>query len=142
VSAYLDASALVPTLVDEPASAIMVAFIEQYSVTLVVSEFAAAEVSSALSRLVRTGTMTADEAKARLIAFDAWRRTGSEPADIRASDIWLANTYVRRFDLMLRAPDALHAAVCRRLDLTLVTSDRRLATAAREFGVNVIVPAA
>lgn len=49
----------------------MVGFIEQYTVTLVVSEFAAAEVASALSRLVRTGAMTADEAKARLIAFDA-----------------------------------------------------------------------
>ena len=142
MSAYLDASALVPTLVDEPASATMVAFFEQYRVTLVVSEFAAAEVASALSRLVRTGTMTADEAKARLIAFDAWRSTGTEPVEFHATDMRAANIYVRRFDLMLRAPDALHAAICRRLDLTLVTLDRRLATAARELGVAVIVPVA
>lgn len=120
----------------------MVAFLEEYRVTLVVSEFASAEVASALSRLVRIGTMTADEAKARLIAFDAWRSEGSHPVDILASDMGLANTYVRQFDLMLRAPDALHAAICRRLDLTLVTLDRRLATAARALGVNVIVPAA
>jgi predicted nucleic acid-binding protein len=142
VTAYLDASALVPTLVDEPASAIMVAFIEQCSVTLVVSEFATAEVASALSRLVRTDTMTADEATARLIAFDSWRSTASEPVDISASDMRLANTYARRFDLMLRAPDALHAAICSRLNLTLVTLDRRLAKAARELGIDVSAPAA
>jgi hypothetical protein len=47
---------------------------------------------------------------------------------------------VRRFDLLLRAPDALHAAICRRLDLTLVTLDQRLAKAAREVGIEVNVP--
>jgi uncharacterized protein len=141
VSAYLDASVLVPTLVEEPGSLAVVAFIEQYSATIVVSEFAAAEVASALSRLVRTGTVTADEAKARLVAFDAWRSTGSEPVDVQAADFRRANIYVRQFDLMLRAPDALHAAICRRLDLTLLTLDHRLAHAAVERGIHVSIPA-
>jgi uncharacterized protein len=52
----------------------------------------------------------------------------------------LANTYVRRFKLKLRAPDALHAAICRRLELQLATLDRRLAAAARALGINVVVP--
>jgi predicted nucleic acid-binding protein len=43
---------------------------------------------------------------------------------------------------MLRAPDALHAAICRRLDLILVTLDRRLAKAALELGIDVTIPAA
>jgi hypothetical protein len=64
----------------------------------------------------------------------------TEPIDIQPSDARLANTYVRRFDLLLRAPDALHAAICRRLDLTLVTLDQRLAKAAREVGIEVNVP--
>ena len=38
------------------------------------------------------------------------------------------------------APDALHAAVCRRLGLTLVTLDRRLGAAARELGLDVRIP--
>ena len=42
---------------------------------------------------------------------------------------------------MLRAPDALHAAICRRLGLTLVTLDRRLEAAARRLGLTVQVPA-
>ena len=52
-----------------------------------------------------------------------------------------ADAYVRRFDLALRAPDALHLAVVQRLDLSLITLDRRLATAARELGVGVEMPA-
>ena len=64
----------------------------------------------------------------------------SSPADIRGSDIRLAAAYVRRFDLALRAPDALHPAVAERLSVPLVTLDRRLATAARELGVSVEDP--
>ncbi len=54
-----------------------------------------------------------------------------------ASDARLAHVFVRRFDLMLRAPDALHAALCRRADLRLVTLNKRLANAAETLGVRV-----
>ena len=61
-------------------------------------------------------------------------------AEIHAADVRLADAYVRRFDLGLRTPDALHLAIAHRLDATLLTLDRRLATAARELGVAVEVP--
>jgi hypothetical protein len=70
----------------------------------------------------------------------AWRAVMSLPVDITASDARPADIYARRFDLGLRAPDALHLAIARRLDATLVTLDRRLATAARELGVPVEDP--
>jgi predicted nucleic acid-binding protein len=140
VSAYLDASALVATLVREPGSAAIDTFLAQYDGSLGVSEFAAAEVASALFRLVRTHLITQVDADARLSDFDSWRSIRTEPIDIEPSDARLGNSYVRRFDLMLRAPDALHAAICRRLHLTLVTLDQRLAKAARELGIEVRVP--
>ena len=62
-------------------------------------------------------------------------------AEIHAADVRLADAYVRRFDLGLRTPDALHLAIARRLDATLVTLDPRLAIAARELGVAVEEPA-
>ena len=62
------------------------------------------------------------------------------PADIHGVDVRLAYAYVRRFDLALRAPDALHIAIDRRLDVSLATVDRRLAAAAGELGVTVEVP--
>jgi predicted nucleic acid-binding protein len=42
-------------------------------------------------------------------------------------------------DLKLRAPAALHAAMCRRLGLQLATLDRRLAAAARALEISVVV---
>jgi predicted nucleic acid-binding protein len=45
-----------------------------------------------------------------------------------------------RFELAMRAPDALHFAMVRRLDANLITLDRRLAAAARGLGIAVETP--
>jgi predicted nucleic acid-binding protein len=135
VTAYLDASAILPILIEESGSSVVDRFITEGDEALVISEFAAAEVASALSRLVRTGILDVADAASRLADFDAWRAASTDDLDMQASDIRLANVFVRRFDLMLRTPDALHAAACRRENLTLVTFDKRLASAAEELGV-------
>ena len=140
MSAYLDASTLVPTLTVELHSDAVQAFLRGYTEPLAVSDFAAAEVACVLSRLVRTGVMEANEAQARSTDFDTWRGVATQIAEIEAVDIRMASIYVRRFDLMLRAPDALHVAISYRLGLTLVTLDRGLADAAHELGIGVIVP--
>ncbi|HET7879583.1 MAG TPA: type II toxin-antitoxin system VapC family toxin [Acetobacteraceae bacterium] len=139
---YLDASVLVPTIVEEQTSPTVIEFLIARTDTLMISELAAAEVASALSRLVCMERLARAEASDRLIDFDAWRTAEAENTDLESVDCRLANTYVRRFDLKLRAPDALHAAICRRLELRLVTLDRRLAAAARELGIAVAVPGA
>ena len=135
MSAYLDASILLPTLIAEPMTEAVYDYLGADHQELLISDFAAAEVASALSRLVRMALLTEADASARLADFDAWRAAMSLPVDIRASDARLAYVYVRRFDLGLRAPDALHLAIARRLDATLVTLDRRLTAAARELGI-------
>lgn len=45
-----------------------------------------------------------------------------------------------RFDLNLRAGDALHLAICRHAGATLLTYDRLLLGAASAFGVNALNP--
>jgi predicted nucleic acid-binding protein len=135
----LDASFLVPFLVEEPASDAVKAYLATRPDRLI-SDFAAAEVASALSRLVRTGLLTAGQGAARLADFDAWRAAVSSTADIHAADVRLAYAYVRRFDLALRVPDALHLAIVNRLQATLVTLDRRLERAAWELGIGVEMP--
>ena len=137
MSVYLDASVILPTLIEVAASALVDRFMNDLDEDLIVSEFAAAEVASALSRLVRTGLLDREDASRRLADFDAWRAAAARDLDLQASDVRLANVFVRRFDLMLRAPDALHAAACRREDHLLVTLDKRLAAAALELGVQV-----
>jgi predicted nucleic acid-binding protein len=137
LSVYLDASVILPTLIEEAGSALVDRFMAELNDDLIVSEFASAEVASALSRLVRTGLLDRDDASLRLADFDAWRAAAARDLDLQPADVRLANVFVRRFDLMLRAPDALHAAACRREDHLLVTLDRRLALAAVELGVRV-----
>jgi hypothetical protein len=137
LSSYLDPSVLLPTLIAEPATEAVYDYLSADSRQLLISDFAAAEVASAL---VRLALLTDADASARLADLDAWRAAMSSPVDIAASDARLACIYARRFDLGLRAPDALHLAIARRLDATLVTLDRRLTTAAHELGVPVEDP--
>ncbi len=55
-------------------------------------------------------------------------------------DMATAGRILERFELGLRAGDALHLAIARRLREPLVTFDRRLAAAAEAVGVEVVVP--
>ena len=140
MSAYIDTSVLLPTLIAEASTEAVYNYLGTANQELLISDFGAAEVASALSRLVRMLTLTGEDASARLADFDAWRAAMSSPVDIQPVDSRLAYIFVRRFELQLRAPDALHLAIVRRLDATLVTLDRRLADAARELGVAVEMP--
>jgi uncharacterized protein len=137
LTCYLDASVMLPILVKEPASAVVDAFMSNVRQELWVSDFAAAEVASGVSRLVRAGRLQAIDGAACLSDFDVWRAAMTRAVEIHAVDVRLAGAYVRRFDLALRAPDALHLAITRRLDVALATLDRRMAGAARELGVAV-----
>lgn len=137
MSFYLDASAILPTLIVEPTSIAVTRFLSETDHTLIVSEFAAAEVASALSRLTRMGSLDRDQAMSHLSDLDMWRSAFTENIDFSPSDVRLASQFVRRFDLTLRAPDALHAALCRRGDHVLMTLDKRLAAAATRLGLQV-----
>ncbi len=140
MSLYLDASVLLPTLVDEGSSEAVDALMERLDSAPVVSDFAVGEVASALSRLVRMRHLDASDVRARLSDFDAWRATDSAPQDVEPADIRLAAVFVRRLELGLRMPDAVHAALCRRLGHTLVTLDVRLAGAASALGIEILIP--
>lgn len=141
MSAYLDASVLVPALRPEPSTHITSAYFRRVTQTVIVSDLVAAEVSSAMSRLVRTGTLSQALGEQSLAAFDVLRATFAERVSVDPADIVRAEIIVRRFDLMLKAPDAIHIAVAQRLGATLVTLDRRLAASARALGWPVDIPA-
>jgi len=138
--AYLDASVIMPTLVAEPLSPAVDSFMLMDAWERTVSDFGAAEVASVLSRLVRMSVLTSAAAQGKLADFETWRAADTSPVDLQASDAHLAHTYVSRFELKLRAPDALHLAIAKRLGATLVTLDQRLAAAATALGIPVEIP--
>jgi predicted nucleic acid-binding protein len=140
MTAYLDASVLLPTLVNEKASEAVDTFLLATSHDLPIGDFAGAEVASAMSRLVRANLLDTTDATTRLTAFDTWRAALTSTPAMATTDARLADVFVRRFVPMLRAPDALHVAICRRLDLTHVSLDRRLADAARALGLRAQIP--
>jgi predicted nucleic acid-binding protein len=134
---YLDASVLVALLTTDPLTARADAFMRAQAPVIVISSFAAAEVVSAVARRVRTREISADEAKATFSAMDAWiaRKGGRTPtinADVRRADV-----VMRRLDLNLRTPDALHIAIAERLGAEMATFDDRMVAAARVLGLSV-----
>ena len=140
MSVYLDASVVIPKLVEEPDTAAVDAYLAGNPEDRLVSDFAAAEVASVFSRLIRIGQLSVAEASAALADFEIWRATNSSPVEVHAGDVRLAYAHVRRFDLALRAPDALHLAIARRTGAKLVTFDRRLLRAASALGITAEMP--
>jgi uncharacterized protein len=139
VLVYLDTSTILPLLVDDAHTPIMQDWLVGVSVSVTLSDFAAAEFAAAISRGLRIGRFRARAADTALAQFDQWRlerqqrRTSSE-------DIVACERLVRDFRLKLNAPDALHLAIARADDVPLVTFDQRLAAAARAVNHRVIVP--
>jgi len=134
---YLDASVLLPTLINEPGSTSVDRLLGQSTGALFISEFAVAEVASALSRCVRTRRLDDEDARERLADFDTWRQARAENIDVENTDVRSAGLIVRQFKLMLRTPDALHIAICHRLGASMATLDRKLAAASDTLGVSV-----
>ena len=137
--AYLDTSVLVSLLWQDAHTPRAQAYVAAARPSLVVSDLACAEFAAAAARLVRMAQMTQNEALALFGLFDAWTaRQGQRVAAVPA-DLALATAWLRRLDLNLRVPDALHIALADRLEATLVTFDDGMAAAARTLGVTVAV---
>jgi uncharacterized protein len=133
LSLYLDTSVLVAMFVEEAGTARAQTTIAGQA--LLVSDFAAAEFSSAISRRVRTGDVPVVDGPAILAAFDAWTAQASTRVVLDPSDGAASVAFVRRFELGLRAPDALHLAAALRLGAKLFTFDERMAVAAAALGL-------
>jgi len=140
VSFYLDASVVVPTLVLQASSLAASGFLRSAADALLLADFTEGEVASAVSRLVRMRELTQSQGVAALADFDRWRLAETTPLEIEPADIQDAIRLVRRFELMLRTPDALHLAIAARSSAALVTLDDRLATAAQAIGLPVHTP--
>ena len=140
MSFYLDASALVALLTVEPLSGRADNFIASVREPLIVSDLASAEFASAIARRVRMRETTLAEARADLADFDLWVMRFTQRAEAGAVDIATAITFLRRLDLPLKTPDAIHIAIAQRVGATLVTFDRQMAASARALGTPVATP--
>lgn len=137
MTVYLDTSVIVPLFMDEAFSSRSHDFLRSRAPVCLVSDFAAAEFSSALARRVRMGELIVDRARIAFGLFDDWMPRAAQQVETAATDISAAAAFIRRLDLPLRTPDALHIAIARRMGASLVTFDDGMAAAARILGVAV-----
>ena len=137
MSLYLDASVLVTLFVIDPLSARAEAFWSAHPEIVIVSDFAVAESSSAVGRRVRTRDLTREDGQLAFSNLDTWVARSAYREEVTTADIDAATRIVRRLDVNLRTPDAIHIAIARRLEATLVTFDRSMAAGARALGTTV-----
>jgi len=137
---YLDASLLTSLITEEDRSSrVQRWFDEQDADALVISPWCVTEVASALSVKERTGDLrSSDRARANgLMAAIAAEGVGM--SDIVTADFEAAAGMCARADLALRAGDALHLAIVRRLRATLHTLDEGQAAAARALSIGAVI---
>jgi uncharacterized protein len=136
LSGYLDTNTIIGLLTADPLTARVNAALRQGFGELIVSDFAAAEFAGVIGRKLRTGIIARQYALDALTALDQLSLRVSRVAS-EAGDILRAGAFLRRFDLPLQTPDAIHIAITHRVGATLVTFDRRMAAAARTLGLSV-----
>jgi predicted nucleic acid-binding protein len=137
LSVYFDTSVLVALFTDNPFSNRAQTAFRGRRIGLTSSDFAAAEFASAVSRHVRMRELSIRDAREALADFDIWQarmalRVESTPADVRAAEAML-----RRLNLPLRTPDAIHIAIAQRIGAELATFDVKLAESARALGTQI-----
>jgi predicted nucleic acid-binding protein len=138
VSVYLDASVLVSLFVRDANSDKADRALRAVRQMLIVSDFAAAEFASGISQHVRTRSIPASDARVAFSEFDEWTGRETERMEISNADVDNAATLLRRLDLPLRTPDALHVVMVQRNGSRLLTFDKTMAAAARALGIAVI----
>jgi predicted nucleic acid-binding protein len=140
VSLYLDASLVIALLTDDALHARADRFASSDPGAFIISDLATAEFASALGRQVRMGAISIEEARAGLAALDVWTRRAANQVETTSVDIAVASSFLRRLDLPLKTPDAIHIAIAQRIGATLVTFDRQMAASARALGTPVATP--
>lgn len=138
MSAYLDASVIVPLVLTDAFSARATALLRTLNTALIISDWAGLEVSNVIARQARIGAIGRDESLAAIENFDLWRGKATSIAETSALDVAVATQFVRRPDLTLRGPDALHLAITQRVGAVLCTFDARMGAAATSLGLTLV----
>ncbi len=138
MSVYLDVNVIVALFAVDPLNERTDRALRSVRDTLVVSDLACTEFSSVIARRVRTRDLRTDEAQTAFANFDLWCASQTQRVEIEGADVAHATALVRRFDVALRTPDALHIAIAERTGCTLLTFDRAMAKAARGLGIEIV----
>jgi predicted nucleic acid-binding protein len=140
---YLDASLVVSALTSEGASRQSQAWLGQQDPQgLLISEWTVTEVSSALGIKLRTGQLTLGERAGALALFQRMTALSFTVVSVGSPHFRMATGYMDRYELGLRASDALHLAIAADKSAQMCTLDHRMASAGPALGVPTILVSA
>lgn len=134
---YLDTSAVIALLTVDAFSEAAAARLSANAMPLAVSDFTTAEVYAVLAVQARRGDIAEAQRDAAAMRYDRFRVVEAQCYALHADDVRLAGQFVRRFDLKLRAPDAMHLAICRRIGTRLLSFDDDQCAAAVQLGISL-----
>lgn len=134
---YLDTSVLVPLFSHDRLAARSEQLLRSPKLSLFISDLGSTEFASAIARKMRTGEVSKADAEVAFANYDRWRINLPTMVPASSEDISAAESFIRRLDLNLRAPDAIHIAIALPAGLPLATFDERMAACARDLGLAV-----
>lgn len=133
---YLDTSVVVAYYLPEPLSH-QAQRILQTQTRPTISELVEVEMFSALSLRVRTGSLSREDALKVSDLFVSHLRAGVYTRlHVRAGHYRRARELIGRFDLPLKAMDALHLAIASTEEVRLLTADQQLGRNASALGID------
>jgi predicted nucleic acid-binding protein len=138
VSVYFDTNVLVALFSDDALSGRADRIVGALGATVIVSDFAAAEFSAVIAIRTRSRDLSSSEAHTAFSNFDAWCARDTQRLEIESKDVQTATMFIRRLDLAIRTPDAVHMALALRAQAELLTFDKTMAAAARVLGLRVL----
>ena len=138
MSVYLDVNVIVPLFAVDLLGHRAEKALRKLDDDVVVSDFCAAEFSSVIAQRVRTRDLRAEDARTAFSNFDNWCARYTRRVEIDTLDVSGASGLMRRLDLSLRTPDALHLAIVHRTSCKLLTFDKSMASAAQALGIELV----
>jgi predicted nucleic acid-binding protein len=137
LSVYLDASVLVSLFIRDEMTERAQSALRTHLGPVTVSDWTLAEAASVIARAVRTGVLDREAARQAIAAIDLWIARAADRVEVLSADIREAELIIRSLETTLKAPDALHVVVARRMDLPLLSFDAAMAREAAALGVRV-----
>ena len=138
---YVDTSVLVPLVIPEPMSGVVERWFEAAETgTLMTSGWTTAEFASAIDNKVRRKELSETSGSEAFSIFETHVVPALRIATIDETDFRVAAKFMVRFELGLRAGDALHLAIAQRTAATgLVSLDRRFSDAAQALSLHAML---
>jgi uncharacterized protein len=137
LNAYLDASVLVTMFTVDDHRQRLSGWLAVTTGRLTLSDWTLTEFTSALAVARRVGRLNQAECDAAEAALQLWMDREPPALAVDAADIRAARRSIKSTALPLRAGDALHLSIARRVGCSIATFDNAMRRAAMDLGVPV-----